>query len=500
MQENEFDKQVKGAMDEFRLRPSEPVWPAIYDEIKDKKRRRILLLLPLFIGLMALGYFTWNDFYRSPKKYSLQKEPDTNTKTTANKAKTNNGQSPSQDAVTSAKESQPDKPSTTTPENENSTTRNDIANKNISPETGGHFTTNSQLKLAKTDKRNINQRRAGSKHKIPTHENNELLLSSPQLSERNKLTEVKKIEGNEDNTFDTQNNVQPDNTPVMTESDSPFLTTNSIKDGKVALKSPAKIAGIINNRKIRWGVDLAFGGSSRADQPFNGGATEKSGPLAAGYQGAGGALGNVAGGLLVLPPSDVKPGIGFKIGIVADKSISRRLRVSAGLRYAFLSEHITIGKTIYPTVNRVTLQGLSYSTNAVAQTAYAGMQTQDFTNKYHFIELPVTGYLTITPKWRTPLVWDAGASVSRLISSNALLYDKAWGGVYYKGQNNLSKTLFGVSTGFSVRFKGNNQWLWSVGPRFSMNTTKLFQSTSDKNKHIVYGSMNLQLLFPGKKK
>ena len=500
MQENEFDKQVKAAMDEFRLRPSEPVWPVIYEEIRDRKRRRTLLLLPILIGLMALGYFTWNGVYKSSKKHSSQKGPDTNISTTTKEKKINNGQTSSPDAVVSAKESPLEKPSTSSFEKENSDSRNDSSDKDTFPETGVISARDIRRELTKTNNRDVYHRPAGSKHTIISQKNSDLSFTFRPSSEKDILTEVNKKSIDVNSINESQNKIRLDNTPVITEPYSSLLTTNNIKDSKFVIEALPKMPATINNRKIKWGVDLAFGGSSRADQPLKGGSAEKSGALTADYLGPFGSGGNVAGGLLVLPPSDVKPGIGFKIGVAADKSVSRRLRVSASLRYSYLSEHITIGKSINPTASRVVLQGLSYSTYAVAQTAYAGMQTQDFTNKYHFIELPVSGHFTITPKWRTPLVWDAGVLLSRLISSNALLYDKAWGGVYYKGRNNLSKTQFGISTGFSVRFKGNNQWLWSIGPHISMNTTKLFQSTSDKNKHIVYGSMNLQLLLPGKKK
>ena len=37
MQENEFEKQVRHKMDEFRVHPSDPVWLGIREELRRKK-------------------------------------------------------------------------------------------------------------------------------------------------------------------------------------------------------------------------------------------------------------------------------------------------------------------------------------------------------------------------------------------------------------------------------------------------------------------------------
>jgi len=497
MQENDFDKKVKAAMDEFRLRPSEPVWPTIYDQIRDKKRRRILLLFPVFLVLMALGYFTWNAGYLSPKTYSSNKELLTNKNTTAKNSTAPNGQPPQGDAAVSTTDSPLDR-STATAETKGSTKAKEHTDKQPPAENDITTSVSNTSRLVKNNKAGRDFQKKETKQNIATHKDNDWSLTLKQPSEKNNLSGINQSLRDVIVNTATLKKMTPDNTPVLTESDSTFAMKNTIRDGKVLLQGLPIITGIRDNGKIKWGLDLALGGSSRADKPFKRVSTEKA--FARDYIGGGGSTSNVTGGLLVVPPSNIKPGVAFKIGVLADKSISRRLRVSAGLRYAYISEHITIGKVIYPTSNTLALQGLSYSTYPVAQAAYGGTQSQDFTNKYHFIELPVSGHFLITPNWRAPFVWDAGVSLSRLISSNMLLYDNAWGGVYYKGKNNLSKTQFGVSTGFSLRLKSKSQWQWDIGPHISLNTTKLFQSTSDKNKHIVYGSMNLRLLFPGKKK
>jgi hypothetical protein len=212
-----------------------------------------------------------------------------------------------------------------------------------------------------------------------------------------------------------------------------------------------------------------------------------------------GTTGNVTGGgLLILPASAVKSGTGFKIGITIDKPLSKRIAISTGIQYGYASDRISIGKTIYST-NNLSLLDRNYLANAVAQTSFSS-SPQNYTNQYHFVELPLTVHLNLTGKWKTPVIWNAGGVVSRLISTNVLLYDEAWGGVYYRGKDDLAKTQFTVATGFSIRLKSKNQWQWNIGPQVSMNTTRFFRNETDKNRHIVYGALNLRLLLPGKRK
>ena len=332
-----------------------------------------------------------------------------------------------------------------------------------------------------------------------------MLQSIPQVIIKNNLKDIQQKQHevyNANADTDADKKLQPDNTPVLINNNLPvYGTMNAIAAIQLIIKEiPAIKSGYDLKRtgKIKWGIDFSIGGSSRFDRPFKVVSTEKAavntnGPVSVGT------TNNVAGGVLVLPPSEVKPGAAFKIGVTINKPISKRIDISTSLRYAYTSDRITIGQSIYSS-NSSSFTDRNYLANAVAQTSYSGMQPQNYTNKYHFVELPVAIYYNLNRKWKIPVILNAGAALSRLISSNVLLYDEALGGAYYQGKNNLSKTQFSVATGFAVRFTGNNQWQWSIGPQISMNTTKLFQSLSDKNKHPVFGGLNARILFPGKKR
>ncbi|MES1219920.1 MAG: outer membrane beta-barrel protein [Bacteroidota bacterium] len=511
MQENEFEKQVKSTIDEFRLRPSAPVWMNILEEIREKKRRRILLMIPVFAVLLGLGYFTWQSYYHNDKIVSTQQKneladkkenKDIDVKTTEQtKAEELKKQ---KDVVDNTK---PGDKSTATASEAMHSDKNIPANKitvaNKKPLVQGQA-------LVKTSKKNKISGHIELQSGSVNQKAKKDLNAVPELLAMNK----KKIADNAEHivAVETSNApvdaiLQPDNIPVPVEyNPQSYSLRNTINSNELiitqipALKSNNDFK---NARSIKWGLDFSVGSSSRIEQPFKVVSADKAIPASANFNNNPVSLGTtttVSGGLLVLPPSEVKPGVSFKIGVVVDKPLSKRLSISTGLHYVYASDKISIGKSTYSGANTVALQNTNYLAAAVAQSSYSGAQKENFTNKYHFIELPVNIHWNLIPKWKTPVTWNAGAVISRMISSNALLYDEAWGGIYYKGENIFSKTQFSITTGFSFHFTGTNHWQWSIGPEVSMYTTKLFQSVSDKNNHIVYGGINFQLLLPHKRR
>src|SRR5690349_1871508 len=61
MAENEFEKNVRKEMDEFKVHPSKEIWPKIEERIRERNRKRRILFFVLFplIALM-IGYGVYN--------------------------------------------------------------------------------------------------------------------------------------------------------------------------------------------------------------------------------------------------------------------------------------------------------------------------------------------------------------------------------------------------------------------------------------------------------
>src|SRR5262245_42283802 len=58
MPANDFEKQVQQRLDDFQLNPSASVWEKVEEELRDKRKRRVIyFLLPLMIALLGFSVY-----------------------------------------------------------------------------------------------------------------------------------------------------------------------------------------------------------------------------------------------------------------------------------------------------------------------------------------------------------------------------------------------------------------------------------------------------------
>ncbi len=78
MAANEFEKNVRKEMGEFKVQPSAEVWLKIEDRIREKKRKRRIIFFVLFssIALMLAGYGIYNFSGNNTRSESQHKLPE----------------------------------------------------------------------------------------------------------------------------------------------------------------------------------------------------------------------------------------------------------------------------------------------------------------------------------------------------------------------------------------------------------------------------------------
>ena len=74
MAENKFEKSVQQEMQGFKIKPSEEIWPKVEKRIREKKKRRIFIILFFLFGLGLLGYWQRNYFFDREKIHAGQRE------------------------------------------------------------------------------------------------------------------------------------------------------------------------------------------------------------------------------------------------------------------------------------------------------------------------------------------------------------------------------------------------------------------------------------------
>jgi hypothetical protein len=99
---------------------------------------------------------------------------------------------------------------------------------------------------------------------------------------------------------------------------------------------------------------------------------------------------------------------------------------------------------------------------------------------------------------KTPLLWNAGVSAGYLLTTNALVYDTAAGGIYYRDKDGFSKMHLNINTGFAFRF-GNNKIQYSIGPELSMDMRRLMKDATQPKQYFLYGGLTGRVLFTKKK-
>lgn len=210
-------------------------------------------------------------------------------------------------------------------------------------------------------------------------------------------------------------------------------------------------------------------------------------------------LGNPAGFAQVPPnkPASLKMGLAWSAGGFAQKKISNRVSISAGIQYNYFSQKTQVGKFFR---NAISVSNANYDQvvigywqgrnssfsqqNLLVTTTSPGWPAmQDYTNKYHFIEVPVKIHWRITGEDRLPLILDGGLSIAQLLSTNALHYDGS-NDVYYKDFSYFNKTQLGITTGLNIELFGeSNHPVW-IGPTIKYQLSNLLKSDLSGGQHL----------------
>jgi hypothetical protein len=481
MAANEFEKNVRKEMAEFKLQPSGDVWLKVEERLHEKKRKRRVIFFILFssIALLVAGYGIYHFSAKNPKPGITNKL---------------SGQVGT--AVNSTKEKQ-----------------NDVA---IEPN-------------SRQEKKVQNKTHAAEKVKdVPDHKRQENETKKLSTAQNNfHITPVKKIERTAD-LKQTEMLKADNNKNVAIESDNekPSAEQNKNVNDTIqktvakqieinAVTHLADTAGSTSkepqnevaasehknvpekkkdSKKITWGIDISFGSSTITEDRFSFDNSKSLADMQYGTPGnsTGGQPGNYHG-----PQSQNKSSFAFKTGVTARKNISPRSSLSVGIAYSYLADKITVGAKQYS--NQYQNNSVApYYMNVSSQQSSSSQQT--YTDQFHFIELPVIYHWRMTKNRGHFLSLDAGISPSYLLASNALVYDTTLGGIYYSDKSLIQKAHFNIVSGLSYQFGINKNVRFSLGPQVSFDLTKVFKSEFDHRKYFLFTGINAGVFFEKKRK
>ena len=248
----------------------------------------------------------------------------------------------------------------------------------------------------------------------------------------------------------------------------------------------------LSEKKWKWGLHVTPGISSLNDNSISFGGLKSADAFA--YQ-------NPTGTATPPPvrqePSEVKAGFAFQIGGFAQRQLSSRTSFSLGLQYGYYSNILHIGNRRGSLNNNT--QFNSAGGRYANQVYNACSDTTMYTNSYHFLELPFLFQWQLNKNKAKPFTWSIGFSLGQLISSNAIMYDTAFNGVYYKNKSQLNKTQFSLSTGFSWTIANSKKVQWKLGPVADLHLTKLIDNPFENKRYLFFVGLRTGVVFNSKK-
>ena len=85
-----------------------------------------------------------------------------------------------------------------------------------------------------------------------------------------------------------------------------------------------------------------------------------------------------------------------------------------------------------------------------------------------------------------------------MIATNALVYDTAFGGIYFDSKKQFNKTQFSLSTGLSWTIPSKNIE-WSIGPALNIHLNRFLNNSFEKEQYLLMPGLRTKIIFSGKK-
>ncbi len=470
MHDHDFEKQVHDKMEELRVSPSDAVWKQVEEKLHKKDRRRRFLWIPFFFAaLITGGYFLSTAdpsgrkliFSKQPAGIQLPKPPSTGVKKKVEKVPASTEMSLSENRVHASP----------------------LSNEAIAKETG-------LVPVATTLPEVIPARRATGHKLLPASETTpQPLTSSPAVgtaSPQRPVTAHSTVAVPEmipERLKMSPLSVQAGSTP------SPTVLVDSVAE--VPARDPA--AAIIGSRladslsfaihfdhpsitplavqtaklsavrKVQWGISVQGGRTSLNEEKLNPFFT-----AARDITSFNSLTPPNGGNLSVAIPSTVEAGYGFAAVVFVRKHLSRRVAFSTGLSYTRAATSLRTGDR---------------SAGDSIQTGSKNL----YVNRYHFLEVPFSLEFQLNRGSGLPLIWEAGFSVSYLVTTNALHYNSAQS-LYYQNSDLFNRMQLSLLTGLQLELFSRAAHPVRIGPQLQYGISRLLpESVSTRNHLLQYG-------------
>jgi hypothetical protein len=205
-----------------------------------------------------------------------------------------------------------------------------------------------------------------------------------------------------------------------------------------------------------------------------------------------------SGGQVQLRISKIQPDLSFWAGIFVQRPVMKRLSFMAGLNLHYYStrletvEQKSPSSLSTPGSPAVLFNPSPYVQPAAQSSPYYAPESYKFSNRYYFLQIPLSLQWQVNRSRKTPVFWEGGLALSRLISANALYYNEK-SGMYYKdgGAANPNHLMAFSSLMVGLTLRGNSI---KIGPEGQYGLTSLINTGNVGSQHLYYGGIKITVI------
>ena len=567
MSDHDFEKQVQQKLDELKLRPSDTVWMEVEKNIRTTKRRRRLFWLwtpMLFICLSTSAYILYRNYFKAEQTTGIAQSVSSsksNELTADTKTTHSVNPNPVNDKVSGSSQSAPtvtepsliaehapgktEQPATSSP---NSITNNVnatlappvksavkkvvVAPDFIAAEKHAGNRRKKNIPVTHFEKSQPTSAQSGSEEKTDNSSNS---LNSPQVVSRE----------HQPAPSPAQNDLTASIPGIVNDDNDNLIATGKAMNDSLNKKmirltmweplnnTPAVAAVPIPRKRIsawHWGIEANAGfsriatsnlfhlkGLLQQDKYIAEDLAARSN-LNSSYVANPNSLINVqTTARTEKKAAPIQPDFSYTAGLFVQRSFSRRFRLSAGVRYAYMSVYTEVGEQVVSTTPVLVNYGQTSAGMVYEYYNYAGVATkkdtgssitntggtgattkppvtQRYKYSFHYIEIPVMAHWQINKGRRLPpIVFDGGFSVARLTKVKALHYDGIKG-IYYEDNSLFNKTQWNIITGISVGLLQKTKHPMWIGPDLRYSFSGLVKKEASTGQYLWSTGITVKML------
>lgn len=470
MQTNEFEKKVQSKLEGFELLPDAEVWQQVAARIAKEKKRRVFLLFLLLAGFLLLsGSTTWWFINKDNSKQSLAKKDKPNHSVSAENVPVNQ---PSAGGI------KKDNKINALKVKENNKLQNLAQNKSAAVDVN-------KIQLQKRSKTYDNiPEKINALHEFPFKTSKDKQANASVVKE-NKSND--KIRFETSRTLLPHKYLQPGNLTIG-KIDSTTTTTLVTKEKAGAEKDTSATSSV--TKRLPSKKPLSYGFTAYA------GVSNNLSGLPLSNAGSSQNYSTSPGSVIGIPNSNIflalnyKSGFSFGAGVFIVKQLTKKINVSAGVDYHFLTAKSSVG-------SKVNAQRSFYDSAlqhaTLVSSYYNSGQGIGFTNTYHKIELPINLLFRINKNQSKPFSIFAGISPTYVIATHGLYANKTTN-TYYIEKYQYKHFLLSGQTGFLYTFTTYKNNKLSIGPFVQYDFTNLTKTITGTKQHLFFSGIKVNVI------